>query len=109
MNGRSNPVEQRIGVADGLELRVLRRLQVGDTSAPSAASPTTRAASFVLVHGLASNARLWDGVANHLAEAGPPLPVVIITGHDSTDTRTRALAAGASARAFTSNGSPLAT
>jgi pimeloyl-ACP methyl ester carboxylesterase len=81
MNGRSNPVEQRIGVADGLELRVLRRLQAGDTSAPSAASPATRAASFVLVHGLASNARLWDGVANHLAEAGRASVAVDLRGH----------------------------
>ena len=36
-------------------------------------------------------------VLARLANAGPPLPVVIITGHDSTETHDRALAAGAMA------------
>ena len=36
-------------------------------------------------------------VLTRLAEAGMRLPVVVITGHDSSETRTRALAGGVSA------------
>lgn len=36
---------------------------------------------FVLVHGLASNARLWDGVARRLASAGHPVVAVDQRGH----------------------------
>ncbi len=36
---------------------------------------------FLLVHGLASNARLWDGVADHLAAAGHAVVAVDQRGH----------------------------
>jgi pimeloyl-ACP methyl ester carboxylesterase len=36
---------------------------------------------FLLVHGLASNARLWDGVADHLAAAGHAVVAVDLRGH----------------------------
>jgi len=36
---------------------------------------------FLLVHGLASNARLWDGVAAHLAAAGHAVVAVDLRGH----------------------------
>jgi pimeloyl-ACP methyl ester carboxylesterase len=36
---------------------------------------------FLLVHGLASNARLWDGVAEHLAAAGHSVVAVDQRGH----------------------------
>lgn len=36
---------------------------------------------FLLVHGLASNARLWDGVAAALAAAGHPVHAVDLRGH----------------------------
>lgn len=36
---------------------------------------------FVLLHGLASNARLWDGVADHLAAAGHRVVAVDQRGH----------------------------
>jgi pimeloyl-ACP methyl ester carboxylesterase len=36
---------------------------------------------FLLVHGLASNARLWDGVAQHLASAGHAVVAVDLRGH----------------------------
>ena len=36
---------------------------------------------FVLVHGLASNARLWDGVARHLTDLGHPVVAVDQRGH----------------------------
>jgi len=35
----------------------------------------------LLVHGLASNARLWDGVAAALADAGHPVAAVDLRGH----------------------------
>lgn len=35
----------------------------------------------LLVHGLASNARLWDGVAGHLAASGHPVAAVDQRGH----------------------------
>jgi pimeloyl-ACP methyl ester carboxylesterase len=40
---------------------------------------------FLLVHGLASNARLWDGVGVRLAEAGHPSAAVDQRGHGESD------------------------
>ncbi len=40
---------------------------------------------FLLVHGLASNARTWDGVAHHLAEAGHRVVAVDLRGHGESD------------------------
>jgi len=40
---------------------------------------------FVLVHGLASNARLWDGVARRLAGAGHSSAAVDLRGHGRSD------------------------
>ena len=42
---------------------------------------TSAGRGFVLVHGLASNARLWDGVALELADAGHPVAAVDQRGH----------------------------
>jgi pimeloyl-ACP methyl ester carboxylesterase len=71
-------VESRlVPVAEGVELRVL-------VTAPR--NPLT---PVLLVHGLASNARLWDGVAEHLADAGHPVAAVDQRGHgqsSQTDT-----------------------
>jgi pimeloyl-ACP methyl ester carboxylesterase len=39
----------------------------------------------LLVHGLASNARLWDGVASRLADAGHPVAAVDQRGHGLSD------------------------
>lgn len=39
----------------------------------------------LLVHGLASNARLWDGVADRLAAAGHPVVAVDQRGHGQSD------------------------
>lgn len=41
--------------------------------------------TFLLVHGLASNARLWDGVAGHLAAAGHRVVAVDQRGHGRSD------------------------
>jgi pimeloyl-ACP methyl ester carboxylesterase len=61
---------------------------------------------FLLVHGLSSNARLWDGVARHLAAAGHRVVSVDLRGHGrsqepatgyDTDTNADDLAAVAAA------------
>lgn len=38
----------------------------------------------LLVHGLSSNARLWDGVGAHLAAAGHPVVAVDLRGHGTS-------------------------
>lgn len=40
---------------------------------------------FLLVHGLASNARIWDGVALRLADAGHPVVAVDQRGHGRSE------------------------
>lgn len=40
---------------------------------------------FLLVHGLASNARLWDGVAARLVAAGRPVVAVDLRGHGRSE------------------------
>jgi pimeloyl-ACP methyl ester carboxylesterase len=68
-------LEERIPVATGVGLRVLR-WEPDDSS---------RAIPFVLVHGLASNALVWRGVAGHLAAAGHPVAAVDLRGHGRSD------------------------
>lgn len=57
-------------VADGVEL-------AADAWTPEA----TSGPPFVLVHGLASNARLWDGVAASLVASGHAVVTVDLRGH----------------------------
>lgn len=49
--------------------------------------PVQRAdrAGVVLVHGLASTSRLWDGVAESLASSGCPVVAVDLRGHGESD------------------------
>jgi pimeloyl-ACP methyl ester carboxylesterase len=62
----------RVPVADGVALRVIAR----------DASPGTQPqAPVLLVHGLASNARMWDGVGEELARLGHPSVAVDQRGH----------------------------
>jgi pimeloyl-ACP methyl ester carboxylesterase len=77
-------MNERVGVADGVELRILRREPISEDS-PKAAVGSETKAPFLLVHGLASNARLWDGVARRLAEAGHPSVAVDLRGHGHSD------------------------
>ena len=65
--------ELRVPVATGVELHAERR--EGEPSA----------APFVLVHGLASNLRLWDGVAEHLQSQGHTVVAVDQRGHGRSD------------------------
>jgi non-heme chloroperoxidase len=64
--------DARVAVAPDVGLHVRHR--PGDTSP-----------AFLLVHGLSSNARLWDGVAGRLAEAGHPAYAVDLRGHGESD------------------------
>src|SRR5262245_4333754 len=66
-------LERRIPVASGVELHV--EVRVGERAK----------APFVLVHGLASNARLWDGVAENLHAAGHPVVAIDQRGHGRSD------------------------
>lgn len=63
-------IEQFVPVAPDVDLRVLIH-----RSADPSATP------FLLVHGLASNARLWDGTAEALAAAGHTVAAVDLRGH----------------------------
>lgn len=68
------PTARRVAVRDDLALHVLEwgERRPGRTA-------------FVLVHGLASNARLWDGVASELADQGHHVVAVDLRGHGRSD------------------------
>src|SRR5256714_10827562 len=63
--------DDRVRVADGVNLHVRRW--------PGDKRP------FLLVHGLSSNARLWDGVAAELSGAGHPVHAVDLRSHGDSD------------------------
>src|SRR5262245_31388688 len=65
--------EVRVAVAPGVTLYAERR------------DGTPGAAPFVLVHGLASNLRLWDGVAEDLAARGHTVVAIDQRGHGRSD------------------------
>jgi pimeloyl-ACP methyl ester carboxylesterase len=65
------PSDARVKVADGVHLHVRRW--------PGDKRP------FLLVHGLSSNARLWDGVAAELSAAGHPVHAVDLRSHGDSD------------------------
>jgi pimeloyl-ACP methyl ester carboxylesterase len=73
-------VDKRYQVVPDVELRVL-------TWRPQRPGPDVARSSapFLLVHGLASNARLWDGVARRLAESGRTVAAVDLRGHGHSD------------------------
>lgn len=68
------PFVDRVAVEEGVELNCLdwRPERVVDAGAPT---------PVLLVHGLASNARLWDGVARRLAGEGHHVVAVDQRGH----------------------------
>ena len=66
-------VERRVTVAPGVALHV------------EVWGGRRAAAPFVLVHGLASNARLWDGVAEQLHAAGHTVVAIDQRGHGRSD------------------------
>ena len=67
----TTPETVRVPVAEGVELAA----DVWRGSRPP----------FVLVHGLASNRRLWDGVAGELARAGHAVATLDLRGHGESD------------------------
>jgi pimeloyl-ACP methyl ester carboxylesterase len=67
------PVPVRVEVAPGVSLHAEQR--AGDPGGDT----------FVLVHGLASNLRLWDGVAEHLHGVGHTVIAVDQRGHGRSD------------------------
>jgi pimeloyl-ACP methyl ester carboxylesterase len=69
------PVDEHVSVAPGVRLHTRRFGPV-----PRAGSPV-----FLLVHGLASNARLWDGVGARLAADGHTAVAVDLRGHGESD------------------------
>ncbi len=72
-DGPSVPAERKVVLPSGLRLA----LRVSEPRARSGRA-------FLLVHGLASNARLWDGVAGHLAAAGHQVVAVDQRGHGAS-------------------------
>ena len=64
-----------VTVRDGTRLRTLEWSSAWD-------SPGAR---IVLVHGLASNARLWDGAARELASRGHAVTAIDLRGHGLSD------------------------
>lgn len=67
--------EIRVRVAPDVELRTLVWAPAGGPTPPA----------FLLVHGLASNALLWRGVADRLAAAGHRVVAVDQRGHGASD------------------------
>lgn len=67
-----NPTDEWIDV--GFQMHVRRWQPVGTAKRP-----------FLLVHGLASNARTWDGVGQRLAAAGHPAIAIDQRGHGRSD------------------------
>jgi pimeloyl-ACP methyl ester carboxylesterase len=63
----------RVPVAEGVDVAVDTFQPAGSASGPAAA--------FLLVHGLASNARMWDGVAARLTDRGHRAATVDLRGH----------------------------
>lgn len=72
------PVTRSVEATGGVRLAV----RVWD---PAPADRRPGAAPFVLVHGLASCARLWDGAAAELARLGHPVAAVDQRGHGESD------------------------
>ena len=68
------PAELRISTGDGTVLRALHW-----TGGPGGGIP------MVLVHGLASNCRLWDGAARELANLGHDVVALDLRGHGRSD------------------------
>jgi pimeloyl-ACP methyl ester carboxylesterase len=79
------PVDERIALGNGVGLRVLLWEPAAAAGEGSAHGGSGGAPAYLLVHGLASNARLWDGVARRLVEAGRRCAAVDLRGHGHSD------------------------
>jgi pimeloyl-ACP methyl ester carboxylesterase len=74
---RGQVQQRRVPVAEGVMVQVL-------DWTPAAGAAQERP-PFLLVHGLASNARMWDGVAGRLAAEGHRSAAVDLRGHGRSD------------------------
>lgn len=74
-----NAAELRLPVRDGTVLRALHHGAPDTPTSPGAGIP------ILLVHGLASNCRLWDGAARHLAARGHDVVALDLRGHGRSD------------------------
>lgn len=70
------PVSEMRPVRDGVRLRMLRWSEPG---------PDPDSRPIVLIHGLASNARLWDGAARALSGRGHGVVALDLRGHGVSD------------------------
>jgi pimeloyl-ACP methyl ester carboxylesterase len=70
--------DEWVAVAANVRLHVRRWLPTGADVGP-------RARAFLLVHGLSSNARLWDEVAAALARAGHEATAIDLRSHGESD------------------------
>ncbi len=68
----ATPIEFFVPVRDGISLRALEWSRGQGTP-------------ILLIHGLASNARLWDGAARHLVELGHSVVALDLRGHGHSD------------------------
>ena len=93
---------ERIPVAEGIELAVDMWPEAASVDGQSAAERVGEPVPFLLVHGLASNARMWDGVAQRLADAGHPVATVDLRGHGRSKPRRSMRTARSSATVGTS-------
>ncbi len=75
--GAIEPRHEWHSLASGVELHGVH----WDPAEPAGADADGEPMPFLLVHGLASNARLWDGVAQHLAELGHRVVAIDQRGH----------------------------
>lgn len=81
------PQQWRVGLPTGVTLAVRVFGVDGAPPAPMADAPDEPlpGRAFLLVHGLASNALLWDGVAERLVAAGHRAYAVDLRGHGESD------------------------
>lgn len=85
------PIETRIEANGGVHLAIRRWEPFGAAVAAEESvdhRPTDEGAGpapVLLIHGLASNARLWDGVAARLAALGHAVAAVDLRGHGRSD------------------------
>lgn len=79
------PRAERVKLSDHLELRVLVWQPDEDPQDGLSAADRLEVPKFLLVHGLASNCRTWDGVARRLAAAGHLAVAVDLRGHGLSD------------------------
>jgi len=74
-----------VAVADGVRLHVRRWTPTHRDHTTDVSESSTRSRAFILVHGLSSNARLWDVVAARLAGARHTAIAVDLRSHGESD------------------------